>query len=106
MKTRVFCGPTLSRREIEQRLPSASVVDPIGWGDVLSALDDGIERLAIIDGFFDQRQAVWHKELLFALHSGVEVLGAASMGALRAVELAPFGMRGVGKIFELFRDGW
>jgi hypothetical protein len=27
------------------------------------------------------------------------------MGALRAAELAPFGMRGVGRIFEAYRDG-
>src|SRR5262245_31282110 len=36
---------------------------------------------------------------------GVHVFGSASMGALRAAELAPFGMRGVGLIFEAYRDG-
>jgi hypothetical protein len=35
----------------------------------------------------------------------VHVFGAASMGALRAAELEPFGMRGVGCIFEAYRDG-
>jgi hypothetical protein len=39
------------------------------------------------------------------LHQGVRVIGSSSLGALRAVELAPFGMIGVGKIFEWFRDG-
>jgi hypothetical protein len=33
------------------------------------------------------------------------VLGAASMGALRAAELHPYGMIGVGTIFEWYRDG-
>jgi len=106
MKTRIFCGPTLRQEEIARHLPKASIAGPIGWGDVLTALDDGIECIAIVDGFFDQQQPVWHKEILFALHAGVPVLGAASMGALRAVELEPFGMRGIGKIFELYRDGW
>jgi len=106
MKTRIFSGPTLRSLEIGQLLPKASVAGPIALGDVLAALDDGIERIAIVDGFFDQQQPVWHKEILFALHAGVQVLGAASMGALRAVELEPFGMRGIGKIFELYRDGW
>lgn len=106
MKTRVFCGPTISEAEVQRRLPDASVVGPVGFGDVLRAVDDGVERVAIVDGYFDQRQPVWHKELLFALHSGVQVAGAASMGALRAVELGRYGMRGVGKIFELYRDGW
>jgi hypothetical protein len=36
---------------------------------------------------------------------GIHVYGSASMGALRAVELAAFGMEGVGAIFEAYRDG-
>jgi hypothetical protein len=36
---------------------------------------------------------------------GIHVFGAASMGALRAAELAPFGMIGVGEVFEAFRSG-
>ena len=37
--------------------------------------------------------------------AGTQVFGAASMGALRAAELAPFGMIGVGAIFAAYRDG-
>jgi hypothetical protein len=36
---------------------------------------------------------------------GIHVFGSASMGALRAAELASFGMRGVGRIFEAYRTG-
>jgi hypothetical protein len=35
----------------------------------------------------------------------VRVLGASSLGALRAVELAPFGMEGAGRVFEAYRSG-
>jgi hypothetical protein len=49
--------------------------------------------------------SVWHKEVLWALSQGIHVYGAASMGALRAAELHAFGMVGVGRIFEDFRDG-
>src|SRR5581483_2813112 len=49
--------------------------------------------------------AVWHKEILWALTQGIHVYGSASIGALRAAELAPFGMVGVGRIFEAYRDG-
>ncbi|MEO1161067.1 MAG: TfuA domain-containing protein, partial [Pseudomonadota bacterium] len=35
----------------------------------------------------------------------VHVFGSSSMGALRAAELHQFGMRGVGQIFESYRDG-
>ena len=39
------------------------------------------------------------------MQEGIHVFGSASMGALRAAELAPFGMEGVGAIFEAYRDG-
>ena len=61
--------------------------------------------IGIVDGYFQWAPAVWHKEILWAIGQGVHVFGAASMGALRAVELAPFGMRGVGRIFEAYRTG-
>jgi hypothetical protein len=49
--------------------------------------------------------AVWHKEILLALERGIAVWGAASMGALRAAELAPFGMLGVGTIYRAYARG-
>jgi hypothetical protein len=49
--------------------------------------------------------SVSHKEILWAMKEGIHVLGAASIGALRAVELAQFGMEGVGEVFEAFRRG-
>jgi hypothetical protein len=49
--------------------------------------------------------AVWHKEILWALRDGVRVFGAGSMGALRAAELAPYGMHGIGKVYEAYRSG-
>ena len=42
------------------------------------------------------------QEILLALEDGIAVLGASSMGALRAAELEPYGMTGVGAIFERF----
>jgi len=59
----------------------------------------------IIDGYFNQVPAVWHKEILWALAQGIQVFGAASMGALRAAELDEFGMQGVGVIYEAYRNG-
>jgi hypothetical protein len=61
--------------------------------------------IGIIDGYFERVPAVWHKELLWAMSEGIHVFGAASMGALRAAELAEFGMCGVGSIFEAYRSG-
>ena len=36
---------------------------------------------------------------------GIHVYGSASIGALRAAELHAFGMVGIGRIYEAFRDG-
>jgi hypothetical protein len=59
----------------------------------------------VVDGFFETTPTVWHKEILWAMTQGIHVYGASSIGALRAVELGHFGMKGVGRIFEMFRDG-
>jgi hypothetical protein len=78
---------------------------PAATGDVLRAVARGAEAIAIIDGVFERVPSVWHKEILFALSQGVPVYGASSMGALRAAECHAFGMVGVGRVFEAFRDG-
>jgi hypothetical protein len=104
--TIVFVGPTLAAAEVSARLPGATVAPPVAVGEILTlARRRGIARIAIIDGFFERMAAVWHKEILLALERGIAVWGAASMGALRAAELAPFGMRGVGAIYRGFADG-
>ncbi len=61
--------------------------------------------MLIIDGLFLQSAPVRHKEILAILAAGVTVIGSSSMGALRAAELHPYGMRGVGEVFELYRCG-
>jgi hypothetical protein len=104
LTTVVFVGPTLDAREVAARLPGADVRPPAAVGDVLAAARRG-RRIALIDGYFEHVAAVWHKEILVALERGAEVWGAASMGALRAAELAPFGMRGVGAVFRAFARG-
>ena len=61
--------------------------------------------IGLIDGVFHAQPSVWHKEILWALSEGIHVLGAASMGALRAAETDAFGTLGVGRIYEGYRDG-
>lgn len=105
MSAVVFLGPSLSRAEAEAAL-GATWLAPVAQGDVLRAVRRLRPRvIGIVDGVFTRVPSVWHKEILWALGEGVHVLGAASMGALRAAELAPFGMAGVGVVFEAYRDG-
>jgi hypothetical protein len=103
--TQVFLGPSLSWGQARDVLPDALYRPPAKAGDVYVAFRSGAKVIAIIDGYFEQVPAVWHKEVLYALSAGVHVFGASSMGALRAAELHPFGMIGVGRIFAAYRDG-
>jgi hypothetical protein len=100
----IFLGPTLPRRAARAVL-EADYRPPVGHGDVWRALESRPKVIGVIDGVFEHVPAVWHKELLQAMAEGVHVFGASSMGALRAAELHAFGMRGVGRIFEAYRDG-
>ena len=100
----VFTGPTLPAREAARQL-DALYLPPVAQGDVYRAALRRPRAIGIIDGYFERVPAVWHKEILWAMAQGIHVFGSASMGALRAAELADFGMEGVGKVFEAYRDG-
>ncbi|WP_137992699.1 TfuA-like protein [Streptomyces vilmorinianum] len=105
MTVHVFAGPTIGANRIRRLAPHAALHPPVKHGDLLRlALGPGDVAL-IIDGVWHQSAPVRHKEILALLADGVTVVGAASMGALRAAELAPYGMVGVGRIFEDFHAG-
>lgn len=106
MSVHIFVGPSLPIPADEaQRLCPGHYHPPVRMGDVYALLAERPRVIGIVDGLFHGTPAVWHKELLAALSQGVVVVGAASMGALRAAELAAFGMAGVGRVFEQLRDG-
>src|SRR3954464_1190458 len=96
----VFVGPT---RVPKKAFPRIDFFPPAALGSVYRAFEQGYRRIGIIDGFFGNRRSVWHKEIMFVIAKGAEVVGAASTGALRAAELAPYGMRGLGNIYRLYR---
>jgi hypothetical protein len=104
MRVIVFLGPTMPRGEAGDVL-RATYLPPASRGDVYAAAQSRPWAIAIIDGFFHRVPSVLHKEILWAMSRGIHVYGASSMGALRAAELSPFGMVGVGRIFEAYREG-
>jgi hypothetical protein len=59
----------------------------------------------LLDGYFDHRPAVRHKEILWLLGRGARIYGAASMGALRAAEMDQLGMIGIGAIYRAYARG-
>ncbi|MFD1747496.1 TfuA-like protein [Rhizobium helianthi] len=100
----VFIGPSLPDAT-QFATTGTRILPPAEQGDVYRAVSKGAAVIGIVDGLFEHVAPVWHKEILYALTRGCSVLGASSMGALRAVECAPYGMMGIGRIFEEYRDG-
>lgn len=99
----LFVGPSLHGETPD--LAGITVAPPARQGDIARAVLEGATAIGLVDGYFDAVAAPWHKEILFALASGVAMLGAASMGALRAAECVSFGMRPVGAIAQAYCSG-
>lgn len=104
-KVVVFTGPTLSAGEVRSVLPQAQVRPPAARGDMVAEDWRPGDVALLIDGYFRERRSVGHKEILRVIADGVGVVGAASMGALRAVELGPCGMTGIGTVYGMYADG-
>jgi len=104
MNAIVFAGPSLPPSATPV-FPGFEWLPPVRQGDLYKAALRRPALIGIIDGYFEVIPTVWHKEILWAMTQGVHVYGAASIGALRATELAIFGMKGIGDIYEKFRAG-
>lgn len=86
-----------------QGILDADYRPPVKRGDLPKAAPG--QTIVIIDGEFGQNLSVSPKEILQLLDQGVRIVGASSMGALRAAELREFGMEGCGWIYESFSNG-
>ena len=104
MKALVFTGTSISHEEARKIL-GIDYRPPVLRGNMDDAVRAGYTLIGIIDGVFFSRAAVAHKEIIRAMDSGVTMVGGCSMGALRASELDVYGMIGVGRIYEWYRDG-
>lgn len=101
-----FLGPSLSKPEALALYPDLIVLPPAAMGDVLGAANRyRPHAIGIVDGTFLSNMSVFHKEILYAMDQGIWVLGASSMGALRAAECDDYGMIGVGGIYERLVSG-
>lgn len=101
MRVSVFTGPTIAARKTE----CVEWHGPAAAGDLLTLAEGEPHRVLLIDGVFDGHRSPWHKEILVLLSLGFDVAGAASLGALRAVELEFCGMRALGAVARAYRDG-
>ncbi|SCL44968.1 hypothetical protein GA0070606_0536 [Micromonospora citrea] len=101
----LFVGPSLPDAADLLAADDITLLPPVAAGDLLRLAPRQGDVVGLVDGYFHQTRAVRHKEILTLLDAGVTVLGAASMGALRAAELDTFGMVGVGRVYDDYRQG-
>lgn len=102
-KIKIYAGLSLSQSELAALLPEAEFHQPIERYDLLKDIDLGYNVVGIIDGKFQQSLAVNSSEILDAIRCGLKMYGSSSMGALRAAEMAHFGMIGCGAIYEFVK---
>lgn len=91
----IFAGPSLPPEDRVER-PGVVYLPPASRGDVESAAEQ-YGAVLLIDGVFHHDLAPSPKEV-YAACRRVATLGASSMGALRAAECWPYGMRPLGVI--------
>jgi len=103
MKPVVYTGTSISHADARKIL-DADYRPPVKRHDIRRLLKSPPEMIGIIDGVFFDNAAVAHREIIEALKNGIIVVGGGSMGALRASELESYGMIGVGKVFEMYRN--
>jgi hypothetical protein len=103
-KCLVFVGPTLVDANIDvASRRGVQFVPPVKRGDIdnlISKRSPGV--IAIVDGLFHQCLSVGHAEIRTAVELGWQVWGLSSMGAIRAYEMRHMGVRGFGRVHELF----
>ncbi len=110
----IFLGPSLSHHKAH-KIFDAEYRAPAKKGDLLTLsasapYDDNepksINFVGLIDGLFLQDYPPTPIEVYQLLsNKNFRVVGGASIGALRAMELEKYGMVGIGKVFELFKSG-
>jgi len=104
----IFLGPSLSLQKAKEIFPLADYRPPARKGDFLKIVNEqnGVGFVGFVDGVFLQDYPPTPIEVYSLLQkNNMTVAGAASLGALRAVELEKFGMIGIGRIFQLYKSG-
>ena len=103
----IFLGPSLGH-EKARKILEAEYRPPAKKGDFLRLAGSGssVNIVGLVDGLFLQDYPPTPIEVYqLVIKKNTLLVGAASLGALRAVELEKFGMIGIGKIFELYKKG-
>jgi TfuA protein len=98
-----FLGPSYPRF-LAQKILDADYRPPARRGDLIRAVKDGAQTIILIDGYLVYDYPPSPMEVHEVIARGVTVIGTASLGALRAVELKQCGMFGSGWVYERYLD--
>ncbi|MDJ0683024.1 MAG: TfuA-like protein [Xenococcaceae cyanobacterium MO_167.B52] len=99
----LYGGPTLALLSQPKLLQDFKILPPIKRGDLtLLCQSEQLGTIVIVDGIFHNYLSVSHLEIREAISKGWIVWGGCSIGAIRAFEMKELGMRGFGKIFNLY----
>ena len=99
----VFLGPSYDRF-LAQKLLNADYRPPAKRGDIAHAAKEGAKTIVLIDGYLVYEYPPSPMEVYKVITQGVKVIGSASLGALRAVELKKYGMIGSGWVYQRYLD--
>ncbi len=98
----VFAGPSIP--SFDRVVAEGLVYLPAAARGDIARVTETFDALLLIDGVFLEDLAPSPKEILAACRR-VPTFGAASIGALRAVECAPFGAQPLGIIARWYGNG-
>lgn len=97
----VFLGPSLDLVTATS-LFAATYRRPAECGDITRAVEEGFDPIVLIDGLMVESHPPSPKEIAAALSARRRVVGAASLGAIRAAELQCLGMYGYGWVYRRY----
>lgn len=100
----VFLGPSCDVDRARSVL-KADYRAPARRGDVARAAAEGARTIVLIDGCLVYDYPPSPMEIAEVIAESAIVIGAASLGALRGVELRRLGMKAIGWVFERYLDG-
>ncbi|KAF3997024.1 TfuA-like protein [Glaciimonas immobilis] len=103
-KITVFLGPSFDFVEAQNYL-KANFIPPAKRGDFRKFCLDSHTVVVLIDGEMIFGAPPSPQELLDVMASGVHLFGAASLGALRGVELRDYGFKASGWVYEEYLSG-
>jgi len=101
----IFAGPSIAGiKNLNENYRDFFFLPPLRHADLISSVEYFKPHIVgIIDDYSGQFESVWQNEIMHVLEKGVEVFGAAGIGAIRAVELEKYGMKGIGKVYEFYK---